>query len=62
MDDILSTLNSPKFQQDNPSLQLDNQTKRAIYLVAGILNQIVPKPPTPTSTDPTLQPQKINTT
>ena len=37
LDEITSTLAKPTFQRDNPSLQFNNETILAIYIVASIL-------------------------
>ena len=47
VDEILSTLATPKFRQDNPNLHFDDETMMAIYTVASILHRIIPKPPLP---------------
>ena len=47
LDNIISTLNSPSFQQQNPTLQFDNQTLLAIQIIANMLHRLIPKPNLP---------------
>ena len=69
IDNITSTLNSPKLHSENPTLQVDNQTKLGIQLVAGILHRLIQKQPTPLpmfpsdpKPHPTLPSQQLNVT
>ena len=52
LDDIITTLQAPNFQHNNPLLNMDNQTQMALQLIAGILRWIIPRQSPPHSSYP----------
>ena len=47
LDNIVSTLASPAFKLNHPTLQYDDTTILAIQVVANMLHRMIPKPPLP---------------
>ena len=55
LDEIATTLSNPRWQHDNPTLQIDDHNKIAIQVVATILRRIATNPSLPLSS-PELKP------
>ena len=55
LNNIVSTLASPQFQHNNPSLLIDEHTLLAIKVVANMLHRVLPKPPLPSHSNITIQ-------